>query len=60
MSFNVTTADYTSTFTYNSDINAPTVIFASEEYYYSAGYLLTVSAGGSELDSGSYSVDSTE
>ena len=60
MSFNVTTAYYTTTFTYNSDVNAPTVIFVSDEYYYSNGYKMTITVEGNELNPGFYTVDSTE
>jgi hypothetical protein len=51
---NTTTGDFRASFTVNTAINAPTVIFTSDEYYYPKGYTLAVlDATGHIIENGS-------
>lgn len=43
MKFNSTTGIFNTVFTVNTDIEAPTVVYRSDEYYYPHGYTWTLS-----------------
>jgi len=50
MNFNTLTGTYKADFTVNTAIDAPTVIYLNEEYYYPNGVRVTLQADDVKLD----------
>ena len=58
MTFSNVTGEFTAQIEINTSINQPSIVFFSEHYYYSNGYILTVTdSSGNKLSSDDYKVD---
>ena len=60
MNFNSDTSAFTGTYTVNTDITAPTVVYLNSEYWYPNGYTYTLTANGTKPASKQYTVDATD
>lgn len=60
MTFDSKTAFFSSKYTVNTSIAAPTVVYLNTEYWYPDGYTYTLTANGVKPASKQYTVDSTD
>jgi hypothetical protein len=60
MTFDSKTSFFSSTYTVNTSIAAPTVVYLNTEYWYPNGYTYTLTANGVTPASKQYTVDSTD
>jgi len=58
--FNSNTSALTATYTVNTDIAAPTVVYLNTEYWYPDGYGYDIVANGALVSSKQYTVDATD
>lgn len=49
MNFDMDSSDFEAEFTANFDINAPTVVYVNQPYYYPDGYNYTISASEDQI-----------
>lgn len=60
MNFNSATSAFAASYTVDTGIAAPTVVYLNTEYWYPNGYTYTLAANGSKPASKQYTVDSTD
>jgi len=57
LNFDTASSNFKGTFLVDTSINAPTIVFKSDEYYYQNGYDLSVSSEGVVLASDDFELD---
>ena len=56
MDFNENNCHFSLTYTVDTSIEAPTVLYMNQEYYYTTGYDLVLKSGGQLVPTTSYSL----